>query len=449
MQPPLSPPLLDKILATHAVEQLSAALIQGPLVKGRYLHWDEIRHRTPPENVASHEAWWFGIKHARQAISKPLPFRDKYGKPFVIGMPDPVFQALHRIDRDASGHVAMDVPAVSEEDRDRYLVSSLIEEALTSSQLEGAATTREVAKAMLRSGRKPRDRSERMVLNNYKVMRYLGEVRDEPLTPELVLEMHRMVTAETLDDPSAAGRFRTTDETVHVMDAQHSTVLHTPPGASSLPQRLQTLCDFANQGVDAKPFVHPVVRAILIHLMLGYDHPFVDGNGRTARALFYWSMAHQGYWLAEYLSISRLLRKAPARYAYAYLYTETDGNDATYFVIHQLKVIEQAIDALHEYLVRKSRQQRSTEKLLRHSTALSGRLNHRQVALLSHALKHPGHGYSIESHRRSHNISYQTARTDLLTLADLNLLEKDKRGRAFSFFAPDDLQMRLQKAVTA
>jgi Fic family protein len=94
--------------------------------------------------------------------------------------------------------------------------------------------------------------------------------------------------------------------------------------------------------------VHPVVRAILIHFMLGYDHPFYDGNGRTARALFYWSLARSGYWLMEYVSISRLLRQAPAQYARAYRHTETDDNDTTYFIVHQLEVIQQAIAALHE-----------------------------------------------------------------------------------------------------
>lgn len=172
--------------------------------------------------------------------------------------------------------------------------------------------------------------------------------------------------------------------------------------------------------------------------------PFVDGNGRTARALFYWSMARAGYWLMEYVSISRLLRQAPARYSRAYLHAETDDNDATYFVIHQLDTIERAIQALHEYLARKTGERRSAESLLRHAPGISERLNHRQVALLSHALRHPDYGYTVESHRRSHRITPQTARTDLMNLAELGLLEKRKRGRAFVFFAPADLHERIE-----
>jgi Fic family protein len=399
MKIPLSPPPLARLLPDLLHRKLDLALLTTrPLVDGRYLHWDEIRHRNPPEGL-THEDWWAGVKLSRQGLLKALPFRDKHGIPILFGMPDPVLQALHNIDRRAAGSVTMESPIVSGEDRDRYLVSSLIEEAITSSQLEGAATTREVAKAMLRSGRKPHDRSERMILNNFRAMELTRELRNQPFTPARILELHRIVTDDTLTDPTAAGRLRTEQESIQVVDAQHVNILHDPPATASLPQRLQSLCDFANRADDAEPFVHPVIRAILLHFMLGYDHPFVDGNGRTARALFYWSMARAGYWLMEYVSISRLLKKAPAQYGRAYLYTETDANDATYFIIHQLGIIEQAIAELYQYLARKASEQLNTESLLRHAPGLSADLNHRQVALLSHALRRPGHDYTVKSHR--------------------------------------------------
>ncbi len=446
MKIPLSPPSLVQLL--DQIQDLSTVLGRAPLVDGRYQHWDELRHRNPPKDL-THEEWWAGIKLARQSQRQLLPFLDTHDRPMHFTQPDPVQRALHNIDRQAAGNVAASSPMVSEGERERYLVSSLIEEAITSSQLEGASTTQEVAKDMLRSGRKPRDRSERMILNNYQVMQMVRELRDEPLTPDLLLQMHRIVTDGTLETPGAAGRVRRPDERVRVMDAQHSTVLHEPPDARGLADRIERLCRFANQGEEPQPFIHPVIRAILLHFALGYDHPFVDGNGRTARALFYWSMARSGYWLMEYVSISRLLKETPAKYARAYLHAETDDNDTTYFLIHQLGVIEQAIKALHDYLGRKSREQASTEALLRHAPRLSDQLNHRQVALLSHALRHTGHGYTVASHQRSHQVTPQTARTDLLSLVDLELLEKAKRGRAFVFYAPGDLRARIQQAAGA
>lgn len=447
MKLPLSPPPPGKLLAELSPGALERILrVTGALVGGRYLHWDELRHRKPPGGL-SHEEWWTGIMLARQGLLKRLPFHDKQGAPILYGMPDPVLQALHNIDRRAAGTLGMDLPIVSSEDRDRYLVSSLIEEAITSSQLEGAATTREVAKEMLRSGRKPRDRSERMILNNYHALEQIRALRGEPFTLELILDLHRTVTADTLDDLRAVGRLRREDEVVHVVDAARVNVLHEPPHAGELPDRLELLCDFANRPDDAEPFMHPVIRAILLHFMLGYDHPFVDGNGRTARALFYWSMARSGYWLMEYVSISHLLRQAPARYSRAYLHVETDANDTTYFIIHQLGVVEQAIAALYGYLARKSAEQHTAESLLRRSPRLASELNHRQVAILSHALRHPGHDYTVESHRRSHRVTPQTARTDLLSLTELGLLDQFKRGRAFVFSAPQDLADRIAETA--
>lgn len=445
MKIPPTPPRIQDILTQSDLRDLERLLAMSPTPKGRYLHWDELRHRTPPQGL-THELWWVGVKMARNGMLKGLPLIDKYDHPIKFATPDPVMRALHDIDRQAAGEIAMPDSVVSGEDRNRYIVSSLIEEAITSSQLEGASTTREEAKNMLRSGRRPRDRSERMILNNYHVMEQIRDLKEEPFTPERILELHRIVTEGTLDDPSAAGRFRRADEKISVMDATHTNILHEPPSAATLPDRLERLCTFANLDEKSEPFVHPVVRAILIHFMLGYDHPFVDGNGRTARALFYWSMARSGYWLMEYLSISRLIKMAPAKYARAYLYTETDDNDVTYFILHQLGLIERAIEELHSYLARKIDEQRSAERLLRKATRLADQLNHRQVALLSHALRHAGHGYTVESHKRSHQITTQTSRTDLIKLVELGLLEQRKRGRAFIFYAPPDLGERIQAA---
>jgi Fic family protein len=286
-----------------------------------------------------------------------------------------------------------------------------------------------------------------MIVNNYRAMEQIRDIDTLELTPETVLQLQRIVTDGTLDDTSAAGRLRRADEAVTVDDYEGN-LLHDPPPAASLPERLERLCAFANRADDVEPFVHPVLKAILLHFMLAYDHPFVDGNGRTARALFYRSLVGHGYWLMEYVSISRLLHRAPTQYARAFLLTESDGLDTTYFLLHQLDVIERAIADLHDYLTRKGAEQRSAERLLTHAPGLADRLNHRQVALLGHALRHPGFSYSVASHRRSHRVTSQTARTDLLKLAVIGLLDKRKRGRAFLFRAPDDLRARIEAAAS-
>ena len=444
MKLPESAPALAQIL-----ERLKPGDIQfvaqnaSPLPNGRYLHWDELRYREPPAGV-TREMWWTTVLFGRIPLMQELPLLDKCGLPFKFATPSPVLIDLHHIDRDAAGQIQNPAGAPIQEDPSRYLLSSLIEEAITSSQLEGAATTRKVAAAMLREGRKPRDHSETMIFNNYRAMEHLRSIKRQPLTPDLILELHGILTDGTLDDPGDVGRFRKTDD-VQVVDNRDRTVLHQPPIHTELPERLKRLCTLANADEASLPFVHPVLRAILLHFMIGYDHPFADGNGRTARALFYWSMARSGYWLMEYTSISHILRKAPAKYMRSYLYTETDQNDTTYFLLHQLTTIRKAIAALHEYLARKSGEQKETERLLASSPKLRTRFNHRQVALLTHALKNQGEGYRVDAHQRSHNVVYQTARSDLLDLQSLGFLERQKRGNAYVFFAPSDLRNRLEE----
>jgi Fic family protein len=356
-----------------------------------------------------------------------------------------IARLLHEIDLGAGGNIGMPDPIANPQTRSQYVMRSLFQEAITSSQLEGAATTRAVAKEMLRTGRPPRTRGERMILNNYLTMQRIADWKERPLDEQLIFEMHRMVTEGTLDNPDAAGRLRRADEKITVQDAITGEVFHSPPAAEQLASRLNAMCQFANGSVldVGKPhgrFIHPVVRAILLHFWLAYDHPFVDGNGRTARSLFYWSMLRQGYWLFEFVSISEILVKAPAKYSLSFLFTETDENDATYFLLYQCEVIRRAITSLHEYIEQKSTEVRESEGLLRGATGL----NHRQQALIAHALRHPGTRYSIEGHRRSQGIVYETARNDLMVLARMNLLEHRKMGRAFAFIAPSDLADRLQ-----
>jgi Fic family protein len=444
MVPPDAATLLEIALRNHEGQARIAEIFRleiGPIQNGKYRHWDILRHLQPPHGL-SVEDWWLAIKVARRVGFRDLPLVDRDGQPFRYGINDVLMEMLHRIDRQASGAIKGSDQVIDPQTRDTYLFKSLVEESITSSQLEGASTTRLIAKEMLRTGREPVDRSERMIRNNFEAMQFIRSLRGSDLTPAGILELRRIVTHETLEDPSEAGRFRRADEPIVVEDSDGK-VLHSPPASNELPDRMQRLCDFANS-TTSTPFLHPAVRSIMLHFGLAYDHPFVDGNGRTARALFYWSMARQGFWLAEFISISRVLKQAPSRYSRAFLYTETDDNDATYFILNQARVILEAIDSLHGYLARKADELRGTDDLIRRSIKVQTALNPRQLGLVNHALKHAGFVYSIASHRRSHEISQETARKDLLELAERGLLEQQRGGRRFLYVAPDDLRTRLE-----
>ncbi len=410
----------------------------------RYLHWDKLRRLDPPSDL-SHEEWWLGIKTRRAAEARLLPLEDTEGTPFHFGLPDLVLRRLHHVDQRASGEVAMDEVVTSEQQAgQRFLVNSLMEEAIRSSQLEGATTSRRVAKEMLRTGRKPRDRGERMILNNYRALQFVREEMGQILSLDAILELQRIVTEGTLDDPSAAGRLqRPGEDRVAVFDRDgDERPIHIPPPAEELPERMRLLCDFANEQGDGERFIHPVVRAILVHFWLAYDHPFQDGNGRTARILFSWLMQQRGYWLIEYLPISPVIREAPARYARAFVESETDEGDTTYFLIHQLDAIEKAIDRHDVYIKRKIAEVRDVERLLEDNNGL----NHRQLALLTDAVRGPDSVYTFGSHARSHRVTHETARTDLSDLTERGLLMRRSKGRSYTFEPVPDLAARLKES---
>lgn len=412
---------------------------QAAAPDGKYRHWDTLRHLQPPDGLTPEE-WWLRVKTARRPILRPIPLTDALGKSFKYCLPDRALELLHSIDQRASGEIRTpELVFQTDAARRQYLVNSMIEEAIRSSQLEGASTTRKVAKEMIRSGRKPRDRSERMILNNYNAMQFMdSEMKDQELTPESVLALQRILTEGTLANPDAAGRLQRPDEErVQVWDTEQR-LLHDPPPADQLEERMKLFCAFANAKDSDEAFIHPVIRSVIIHFWLAYDHPFEDGNGRTARTIFYWSMLRREYWLTEYLSISRILREGPSKYYRAFLKTETDEGDLTYFILFHLEVIHRAIEELYQRVVQQMEQMREFEDLV-----ASKKHNFRQMALLKNAVMNSGALYTYQSHARSHGVSFQTARTDLLELRKKRLLVMKRVGNRHTFSPADDLRDRL------
>jgi Fic family protein len=442
MKKPQPPPTtnLAELLADLGRADASQQLLAAISAPDRYLPWDELRNRQPPHGLTKEE-WWAALKVRRLAMRRPLPLVDKEGQPFSYALPDDALRGIELVDKQTSGRIGAPAPVLPEAPtRERYVINSLIEEAITSSQLEGAATTRKVAKEMLRTGRRPRTRDERMIVNNYLGMLRVRELRHERLTPTMVLEFHRIITDGTLDDQADCGRLQLPGEDRVVIVDSYDEIMHTPPAAAQLPERLDRLCQFANGDLDLA-YVPPVVRAILLHFMLAYDHPFVDGNGRTARLLFYWSMLSQDYWLAEFLPISRLLKRAPAQYGRSFLHSEQDDGDLTYFMLYQLHIAQRAINDLHEYLDRKVAETQQVRQALK---AVAHRFNARQLALLENAIKHSGARYTVASHGRSHGVVAETARGDLRDLEEQGFLTKTTSGRGYAWTPREDLEQRIK-----
>ena len=388
----------------------------------RYFHWSELIRREPPEGF-THEQWWLNLKLKRMASQRTVSLTNKDRQPFSFTLTDEILQSVESIASRLGGPREVTDGTLTRAGRDEYILRSLVEEAITSSQLEGASTTRRVAVEMLDTGRPPSDQSELMILNNYLGMEFVKKNAAKPLTPTAIVELHRILTEGTLDDPADEGRLEVPGGqrvSVWARDEQ----VHIPPPATELPDRLASLCEFANQESTSSPYIPTIVRAIIVHFMCGYDHYFADGNGRTARASFYWLMLHHGYWLSEYLTISKTLRTMPGKYGDAYEFSE-DDNDLTYFIHFQLRVIVRALDDLDSYIARRQEQAKRIRSVLRSAVSI---VNSRQGLIIEWLDRDDIPAVTAQVISARYGVTSQTARNDLNHLERLGLLEK-KEGK--------------------
>ena len=193
-------------------------------------------------------------------------------------------------------------------------------------------------------------------------------------------------------------------------------VVHTPPPYQELPEFVEELCRYFNE-TDAKVFVHPIIRGIIIHFMIAYMHPFVDGNGRTARALFYWYMLKQGYWLMEYMSVSRVIASSKKSYEKAYQYVESDFMDVGYFIMYNLKVLDKAFKQLQAYIKKKQ-----DEKMLANTFLQLGDINERQAQIIRMFIDNPNEVLTVKDVQAKFLITPTTAKSDLMGLVQRGLL---------------------------
>lgn len=399
------------------------------LHKRGYHHWHQVKPDAERKGLDA-RVIWAHLKLGRMSDSRPTPFSGPNGVSVSYCVPDEVQRELMHLDQDAAGQYVSDVASseLTPRQRDRFIKSALAEEAIASSLLEGAVTTRSDAKEMIGSGRSPRTRGERMVANNYKTIGFIREHLDRPLSRELLLELQTMLTEGTLDDETQIGRFRVDSDNVRIEDVFDQTV-YIPPAAAEIEQRIKFLCAYANHPELDSGFTHPIVRACMLHFQIAIDHPFCDGNGRTARAVFYWYVLRNKYWLFEYMPISTLIREGPSKYSRAFLRSETDGYDATYFLTYKAGIFARARKATREYIREKLTEQHRAVGLLQADPSLS----RRQREVLQRFARDPDHQMSIQAHMHEQQVSYQTARSDLLELAAQGYLSSFKDGKSYIF----------------
>jgi len=427
MKIPEKPRDLKDILAKHQSEIFK--LFQDKEVmefviacNKEYIHWDIFRYKATPKNISPEHIWAI-LKLLRESQYKLFSFGPWK---FHYATLDEFQKKLHVLDVGTAGKIISSIDSIGS-GRERYIISSLMEEAIASSQLEGAATTRRVAKDMLRLKKKPRNYSEQMIVNGYQTLQKILTIKEKTMTPDIILDLHKSVTNNTLKDKKYEGTYRDNNEIVVGDPLELEKVYYTPPDYKQILALIKEFCDFANN--DEQEFIHPIIKGIMLHFLIAYIHPFEDGNGRTARAIFYWYVLNRGYWLFEFMAISRMLLRSKVKYGLSYLYTETDANDLTYFIMYHLTAIEEACEDMNVYIKRKNKEQSEALRLIK---SLKN-INLRQAEILKDFLKNPEKMFVVNEILTTYGVVYQTARNDLLHLTQLGYLEKTKIQKKFVF----------------
>ena len=398
----ISPEQIMHILSTTEYREL---LLK---IENDYSYWDKIKYYGTKE--LSSEVLWQVVKFSRIIYANQINFGEFS---FTFHITNHNQQLLHEFDMNFGGTLS-GFRTISEKNKQYYLLSSIMEEAIASSQMEGANTTRKVAKEMLRKQTKPKDKSQQMIFNNYNTIRFLSEQKNTKLTPELLLEIHKKITEKTLDNQQDEGSFRK-DNNIFVVNGITGEVAHDPPSYEKIPKIINQLCDFANKD---ETFIHPIIKAIIIHFVISFLHPFTDGNGRTARSLFYWYMLKKGYWLTEFLSISRIIYASKDKYEKVFLYTEHDDYDLGYFINYNLVVLNKAFIELTKYLERKAKEQAALFEF----KALIG-INERQAQIIKIATEKPSTIFICKDLQTELGVSVKTIRSDLEGLVQMGLLK--------------------------
>ena len=397
-------------------------------INSEYFYWDKVKYMAP--NGVDKQVLWQAVKIQRQLSAQTVQF-GKYNFHFTITKN--MLALLHDFDMNLGGSLGTK-SIIPTTDKNYYLISSIMEEAIASSQMEGASTTRRIAKDMLRKQLKPTNKSQQMIVNNYETINRISKGSKEDFSVEGLLDIHRSISSKTLDNPEDEGVFRKNDD-IFVVDGITGFVAHTPPSYTEIDEMINDLCVFANSDSHDN-FVHPIIKAIIIHFVLAYIHPFADGNGRTARSLFYWYMIKKGYWLTEYLSISRIIYTNKKAYEKSFQYTENDGNDLSYFVQYHLDVMKKAFEELKKYLQRKIDEQQNLLRFVGISN-----INERQRYVLRIISESKRTMFTPKELATQFDISPKSARTDLQDLVEMGYLSPTNLNkRAVGYIKSDQFE---------
>ena len=173
-----------------------------------------------------------------------------------------------------------------------------------------------------------RDRDIQEVINYRKAIEFIAELRikneELRITEKTIRKLHEITVNKILSDDKS-GKYRKTQ--VVIKNNQTGQVSFRPPEANLVLSQIQDLLAFisAKQNQD----IHPVLKSGIVHYELVRIHPFVDGNGRVARALSTLILFLEGYDIRKFFSLEEYFDSDANRYYESLQSVEKNNGDLT------------------------------------------------------------------------------------------------------------------------
>ena len=154
-----------------------------------------------------------------------------------------------------------------------------------------------------------KDRDIQEVLNYREVLKFIDSKKDEPITEKSLLEIHKLTTKKLLPS-NQIGAYRYVQ--VKITDSATGKTSYMPPTPKQIPDLVRSFLLWLNHSQTDE--IHPVLKAAITHYFLVAVHPFVDGNGRFARAASTLILFKEGYDIKKFFSLEEYFDKDPQRY---------------------------------------------------------------------------------------------------------------------------------------
>ena len=258
--------------------------------------------------------------------------------------------------------------------------------------IEGNKLSLEEAKDILEGGEVvARERDVQEVINLRNSLKFISQLASQELpgessliTVETIFKLHKLTVDKILAEDSS-GKFRIRQ--VVVKNAQTGQITYTPPPAAEVPYLMEDLINWINSAEGKE--IHPIIKAGIVHYELARIHPFVDGNGRVARAVATLVMFLDGYDIRRFFSLEEYFDNDPMNY---YLTLQSVSNqlvldhherDLTPWLDYFVEGVAIELNRIKEVVRRISFDTRVKDKLGEQLT-----LNERQMILMEFLHRH-------------------------------------------------------------